>query len=94
VTERRHHEPMPLGEGELPYSKGLLARALIATGVPVEPAYQLARRAEADLEERASGRCSSTGSRSLPGRCWVRRRASAPPFSYAGTGTSRRWTCR
>jgi 2-phosphoglycerate kinase len=43
---------MPLGEGELPYSKGLLARALIATGVAVERAYQLARRAEEDLAER------------------------------------------
>ena len=52
MTEKRHQEPMPLGEGELPYSKGLLARALIATGVAVERAYQLARRAEEDLAER------------------------------------------
>ena len=52
MTERRHQEPMPLGEGELPYSKGLLARALIATGVAAERAYQLARRAEEDLAER------------------------------------------
>jgi 2-phosphoglycerate kinase len=52
MTERRHQEPIPLGEGELPYSKGLLARALIATGVAAERAYQLARRAEEDLAER------------------------------------------
>ena len=37
VSERRHREPLPLGgEDGLPYSKGLLARALIATGVPAE----------------------------------------------------------
>jgi 2-phosphoglycerate kinase len=52
VTERRHHEPLPLGEGALPYSKGLLARALIATGLAAERAYQLAQRAEDDLAER------------------------------------------
>ena len=52
MTEKRHQEPMPLGEGELPYSKGLLARGLIAVGVGAERAYQLARRAEEDLAER------------------------------------------
>ena len=36
----------------LPYSKGLMARALIATGVPADRAYQLARRVEVDLAER------------------------------------------
>jgi 2-phosphoglycerate kinase len=50
VTERRHREPLPLGgEDGLPFSKGLLARALIATGVPSERAYELALTAEADL---------------------------------------------
>jgi 2-phosphoglycerate kinase len=52
VTERRHREPLPLGDGALPYSKGLLARALIATGLAPERAYQLAQRAEDDLGER------------------------------------------
>ena len=34
MTDRRHLKPMPLGGEEgLPYSKGLMARALIATGV-------------------------------------------------------------
>jgi 2-phosphoglycerate kinase len=52
VRERRHGEPLPLGDAELPYSKGLMARALIATGVPADRAYQLARRVEVDLAER------------------------------------------
>ena len=50
MTERRHREPLPLGgEDGLPFSKGLLARALIATGVPSTRAYELALTAEADL---------------------------------------------
>ena len=59
MTERRHREPLPLGgEDGLPFSKGLLARALIATGVPAEKAYELALTAEADLAA-AGGRASS-----------------------------------
>jgi 2-phosphoglycerate kinase len=59
VTERRHHEPLPLGGDDgLPFSKGLLARALIATGVPSARAYELALTAEADLAA-AGGRASS-----------------------------------
>jgi 2-phosphoglycerate kinase len=45
-------EPLPLG-GEIPYSKGLMARALIATGMPAPRAYELARRVEEGLD--ASG---------------------------------------
>jgi 2-phosphoglycerate kinase len=53
VTQRRHGDPLPLGEaGGLPYSKGLMARALIATGVSAERSYELARRIELDLAER------------------------------------------
>ena len=52
MRERRHGEPLPLGDAELPYSKGLMARALIATRVPADRAYQLARRVEVDLAER------------------------------------------
>ena len=50
--QKRHGEPLPLGGAELPYSKGLMARALIAAGVPADRAYQLARRIELDLAER------------------------------------------
>jgi 2-phosphoglycerate kinase len=57
MSEPRHRDPLHLGgEDDLPYSKGLLARALIATGVGGARAYELARRVEEDLvlrEERA-----------------------------------------
>jgi len=53
VTERRFGEWLPLGgDGGLPYSKGLMAKALIATGVSAERAYLLARRLELDLADR------------------------------------------
>jgi 2-phosphoglycerate kinase len=53
MTQRRHGDPLPLGDAAgLPYSKGLMARALIAAGVSAERAYQLARRIELDLAER------------------------------------------
>jgi 2-phosphoglycerate kinase len=52
LSERRHGEPLPLGQDGLPYSKGLMARALIAAGVSAERAYQLARRVEVDLAHR------------------------------------------
>jgi 2-phosphoglycerate kinase len=44
-------DALPLGDAELPYSKGMMARALIAVGVPGDLAYQLARRIELDLAE-------------------------------------------
>jgi 2-phosphoglycerate kinase len=52
MSQRRHGEPLPLGDAELPYSKGLMARALIAVGVPADRAYNLAQRIELDLAER------------------------------------------
>ncbi len=49
----RRWDPLPLGEpGGLPYSKGLMARALVAAGVQIEPAYLVAMRIEADLAAR------------------------------------------
>jgi 2-phosphoglycerate kinase len=54
MTERRHSEPLPLGGNGLPYSKGLMARALMVTGVPAERAYDLARRLEDDLTARGT----------------------------------------
>ncbi len=51
MTQRRRGEPLPLGNASLPYSKGLMARALIAGGVPADQAYGLARRIELDLAE-------------------------------------------
>jgi 2-phosphoglycerate kinase len=47
--------PLPLGgEHGLPYSRGLMARALMAVGVPADRAYALARRAGDDLAARGS----------------------------------------
>jgi 2-phosphoglycerate kinase len=53
MTERRRADPLPLGGDDgLPYSKGLMARALMATGVSAVRAYELAARVEADLLSR------------------------------------------
>jgi 2-phosphoglycerate kinase len=51
--EARRTDPLPLGGADgLPYSKGLMARALIATGVSRMRAYELALRVETDLRAR------------------------------------------
>jgi 2-phosphoglycerate kinase len=47
------YNPYPLGDENLPYSKGLMARALIAVGVGGVRAYELARRVEIDLATRS-----------------------------------------
>jgi 2-phosphoglycerate kinase len=53
MTHPRHAEPLPLGTPNQPYSKGLMARALVSVGVPLGRAYELAKRIEQDLEERS-----------------------------------------
>jgi 2-phosphoglycerate kinase len=51
MTQPRHRQPWPLGaDGGLPFSKGLMARALIAVGVSAERAFELARRVEIELD--------------------------------------------
>jgi len=52
MNHRRHAEPLPLGSAEQPFSKGLMARALVAVGVPAVRAYELARRVDGDLTQR------------------------------------------
>jgi 2-phosphoglycerate kinase len=55
VTERRYLPPLPLGGEEAPpWSKGLMARALAATGLSPTRAYELARRVDADLAQRGT----------------------------------------
>lgn len=50
MTDRRYRQPLPLGaEDGLPFSKGLMARALIAAGLSADRAYELALALEADL---------------------------------------------
>ena len=48
----RHAEPLPLGGDDVPYSKGLMARALIAVGLTPVRAHDLARRVDDDLKSR------------------------------------------
>jgi 2-phosphoglycerate kinase len=53
MSQPRRIDPLPLGgEGELPFSKGLIARALTATGISAVRAYDLAQRVEADMRSR------------------------------------------
>jgi 2-phosphoglycerate kinase len=50
-SQPRPGEPLPLGNSDHPFSKGMMARALIAAGVAGDLAYDLARRVELDLAE-------------------------------------------
>jgi len=55
MNQPRRIMPLPLGgEHGLPYSRGLMARALMAVGVAPDRAYSLARRAGDDLAARQS----------------------------------------
>ncbi len=57
MNERRYLAPLPLGGDDgPPWSKGLMARALAATGLSPTRSYELARRADADLLLRGSDR--------------------------------------
>jgi 2-phosphoglycerate kinase len=55
VSERRYLAPLPLGGDDgPPWSKGLMARALAATGLSMTRAYEFARLADADLGKRGA----------------------------------------
>ena len=55
MTQPRRIMPLPLGgEHGLPYSRGLMARALMAVGVAPDRAYALARRAADELAVRGT----------------------------------------
>jgi 2-phosphoglycerate kinase len=55
VSQQRRVEPLPLGgEHGLPYSKGMMARALMAVGVTPQRAYELAVRIQHDLTVRGA----------------------------------------
>lgn len=51
MSERRHAIPLPLGDA-VPFSKGLMARALVVTGLDPERSYLIARLADRDLADR------------------------------------------
>ncbi len=56
MTEPGPSELAPLGASDdLPYSKGLLTRALAATGLPSIRGYELALRVEQELQRRGEG---------------------------------------
>ena len=78
VSERRYLAPLPLGGDDgPPWSKGLMARALAATGLTLTRAYELARRADADLAERGAPTARSRPARRARGRGARRARARA-----------------
>ena len=52
MSQRRHGEPLPLGDDDLPYSKGMMARALIAAASRPTAPISSRRRLELDLAER------------------------------------------
>ena len=55
MNARRFPVQVPLGgEDGLPFSKGLMARALMASGVGATSAYEIARSAELDLDRRGA----------------------------------------
>jgi 2-phosphoglycerate kinase len=58
LNEPRRIMPLPLGGDELglPYSRGLMARSLMAAGVAGHRAYALASRVHDDLRERRQSR--------------------------------------
>ena len=59
MSDRRYRQPLPLGgEDGLPFSKGMMARSLIAAGLSADRAYELAIAIENDLT--ASERQSTT----------------------------------
>ncbi len=77
MTERRYLPELPLGGDDgPPWSKGLLARALAATGLTLTRAYELARRADADLLERGADRLDLDKLAELAGEVLGERQAS------------------
>jgi 2-phosphoglycerate kinase len=55
MSQPRRVDPLPFGGADgLPYSKGVMARALIATGVSAVRAYDLAFQVERDLRSRGA----------------------------------------
>ncbi len=55
MSQQRKVDPLPLGgEHGLPYSKGMMSRALMAVGVAPHRAYELAVRIERDLAARGA----------------------------------------
>ncbi len=68
MRQPRRTDPSPFGgEDGFPYSKGVMARALVATGVTRVRAYELALRAESDLRARGETTVDADRLRELAG---------------------------
>ena len=94
MPQPRHGEPLPLGDEGLPYSKGLMARALIAAGVPADHAYELARRIEVDLAEAGEPAATLERLDVLAREVLGETRASGRSTGCGGSRTCSRSTCR
>ena len=94
VSEQRKGERHFLGGPETPYSKGVLARALVAIGLTDERAYELARRTEADLARAARvRRRPRPPARARRRRCSASRPGRARSGGCAASATCRSSTC-
>ena len=67
----------------LPYSKGLMAQAISATGLAPERSFELARMIEQRLDARAEARSTSPTCTRSPRRCCSPRRARPTARRYA-----------
>ena len=82
MSDRRYRQPLPLGgEDGLPFSKGLMARSLIAAGLSADRAYELAIAIENDLTAssyaRSAERPAAMRERAI--RPFEKGRPSSPP---------------
>ena len=95
MAERRL-TPAPLGQQDgLPYSKGVMARALMATGIPADARLRARRAASSATCARAARRPStSTGSRRSPRISSARTRVSAAARRLRRSSASARSTYR
>lgn len=59
MTDRRYRRPLPLGgEDGLPFSKGLMARALVGAGISTDRAYEIALAVEQEIGSSGRGSIS------------------------------------
>jgi hypothetical protein len=90
------HAAARLGGDELglPYSRGLMARSLMAAGVAGHRAYALASRVTTSSASAARAGSSSSGSRRSRSTCSARRRDASRSSACAATRSSASSTCR
>ena len=97
MSEHREHLDLQIVDKEygIPYSKGLMAQSLMATGLPPERSYHIAREIEQHLID--SGESSITldpAARDRPAGAGRGRRAQSLPSATAAGGSSESWRSR